>query len=147
MFHNVYGSPADYSPERSQVIPSLIRKAIRYPEETFTVWGSGKQGRAFVHVNDVVESIILALDRGWGHGHIQIGPSVCTSIKEIAEIIVDISDKNIMIEYDLMKPEGDKARSADYTKANKILGWEPKVNLYDGLKELYSWIKHDITKR
>ena len=53
MFHNVYGSPCDYG-ERSQVIPALIRKAVNYPEEPFNVWGSGLQGRAFIHVDDVV---------------------------------------------------------------------------------------------
>lgn len=81
-FHNVYGSPCDYG-ERSQVIPALIRKAINYPEEEFNVWGSGKQGRAFIHVDDVVDAMVLALEKGWGHGWIQIGPSECTSIREI----------------------------------------------------------------
>jgi len=141
MLHNVYGTPCDFSPERSQVIPSLIRKAVNYPKEDFVVWGSGLQGRAFLHVSDVVNGIILALEKGWGEGAIQIGPSVCTSIKEIAESIVEISQKDIKIEYDLTKPEGDKARSADYSKAKEILGWEPKANLKDSLKEMYNWIE------
>ena len=66
-FHNVYGSPCDFD-ERSQVIPALIRKAINYPNEEFNVWGSGKQGRAFIHVNDIVDALVLALEKGWGHG-------------------------------------------------------------------------------
>ena len=144
MLHNVYGSPCDFGIEKSQVIPSLIRKAINFPSEEFNVWGSGMQGRAFIHVDDVVNGIILALEKGWGHGHIQLGPSVCTSIKEIAESIVNISGKNIKINYDLTKPEGDKARSADYSKAKKILGWEPKVALKDGLEKQYEWIKSQI---
>lgn len=146
MFHNVYGSPCDYG-ERSQVIPALIRKAINYPNEPFIVWGSGLQGRAFIHVNDIVDAICLALEKGWGHGHIQIGPSVCTSIKEIAETIVAISGKEINITYDTTKPEGDKARSADYSKAKQILGWEPRVSLLDGLKEQYRWVKQQIEKK
>lgn len=64
-FHNVYGSPCDFG-ERSQVIPALIRKAINYPNEEFNVWGSGKQGRAFIHVNDIVDALVLALEKGWG---------------------------------------------------------------------------------
>lgn len=144
MLHNVYGSPCDFGIEKSQVIPSLIRKAINFPSEEFIVWGSGTQGRAFIHVDDVVNGIILALEKGWGHGHIQLGPSVCTSIKEIAESIVNISGKNIKINYDLTKPEGDKARSADYSKAKEILGWEPKVTLKYGLEKQYEWIKSQI---
>ena len=144
-FHNVYGSPCDYG-ERSQVIPALIRKAINYPNEPFIVWGSGQQGRAFIHVNDIVDALMLALEKGWGHGWIQIGPSVCTSIREIAETVVKISGKDIDIVYDTMKPEGDKARSADYSKAKEILGWEPKVSLWDGLTEQYEWVKAQIEK-
>lgn len=144
-FHNVYGSPCDYG-ERSQVIPALIRKAVNYPNEPFNVWGSGLQGRAFIHVNDVVEALCLALEKGWGHGWIQIGPSVCTSIKEIAETVVKISGKDIDIYYDTTKPEGDKARSADFSKAKDVLGWEPKVKLEDGLREQYEWIKAQIER-
>lgn len=145
MFHNVYGSPCDYG-ERSQVIPALIRKAINYPVEEFNVWGSGEQGRAFIHVDDVVNGLILALEKGWGHGHIQIGPSICTSIKQIAESVVKISGKDINIFYDISKPEGDKARSADFTKAKTILGWEPKVDLEEGLKKQYKWISYQIER-
>ena len=143
MFHNVYGSPCDFG-LRSQVIPALIRKAINYPKEQFNVWGSGEQGRAFIHVDDIVDGICLALEKGWGHGHIQLGPSVCTSIKEIAELVIEISGKEINPFYDTSKPEGDKARSADYSKAKAVLGWEPKTSLLDGLMSQYDWIKKQL---
>jgi GDP-D-mannose 3',5'-epimerase len=143
MFHNVYGSPCDFG-DRSQVIPALIRKAINYPDEPFNVWGSGAQGRAFIHVDDIVNALCLAMQHGWGHGHIQIGPSVCTSIKDIAEAVVNISGKEIEIFYDITKPEGDKARSADYTKAKTILGWEPKVSLEEGLRQQFQWVENQI---
>lgn len=141
MLHNVYGSPCDFGPERSQVIPALIRKAVSFPNEDFVVWGSGEQGRAFIHVDDVVSGISLALKKGWGHGHIQLGPNVCTSIKSIAESVVKISGKNIEIVYDTSKPEGDKARSADNSKAKEILGWEIEVSLEEGLRKQYAWVK------
>ena len=146
MFHNVYGAPADFG-ERSQVIPALIRKAVNYPDERFVVWGSGEQARAFLHVNDVVEALIRALDKGWGHGYIQIGPSNCTPIKQIAGKIIDISGKDIKPFYDISKPEGDKARCADYTKAKKVLDWEPAVSLDNGLRESYRWIEKQINER
>ncbi len=145
--HNVYGSPCDFGKERSQVIPSLITKAIRYPEEPFNVWGSGSQGRAFVHTDDIVNALILAKEKGFGKGLIQIGPDVCVTIREIAETIVEISGKDIDIIYDTSKPEGDKGRCADYSKANRILGWEPKIDLYDGLKRLYKWIEKEMSKK
>lgn len=143
MFHNVYGTPTDYG-KRSQVIPALIRKAVNYPEEEFVVWGSGEQGRAFIHVDDIVNAMVLALDKGFGHGWIQIGPSNCTTIKEIAYKIAEISGKGMEPFFDVTKPEGDKARCADYTKAKEILGWTPAVSLEKGLYESYQWIEKQM---
>ena len=144
MLHNVYGSPADFSVERSQVIPSLVRKAIKYPEEDFVIWGSGNQSRAFIHVSDVTDGILLAMEKGLGQNEIQLGPSYATTIREIAELVVKISGKDIPIKYDTSKPEGDKARCADYTKAKDILGWQPKTSLQDGVQELYDWVSKMI---
>jgi hypothetical protein len=97
--------------------------------------------------DDIVNALCLALEKGWGHGWIQIGPSECTSIREIAETVVKISGKEIDIFYDTTKPEGDKARSADWTKAKEVLGWEPKMSLKEGLQQQYDWIKAQIEKQ
>jgi nucleoside-diphosphate-sugar epimerase len=144
--HNVYGAPCDYDSKRGQVIPSLIRKAIRYPEEPFVVWGSGQQGRAFVHVDDVVSAAVAALEKGMGHGVIQIGPDRCTSIREIVETVVELSGKNIDIDYDTTRPEGDRWRAADYSKARDVLGWSPQVSLVEGVASLYRWIEADMAR-
>ena len=66
------------------------------------------------------------------------------TVKEIVEAVVDISGKKINVFYDTTKPEGDKARSADFTKAKTILGWEPKVDLRKGLEQQYNWIKSKL---
>jgi GDP-D-mannose 3', 5'-epimerase len=144
MLHNVYGTPTDYSDKRGQVIPSLVRKAIAYPAEPFVVWGSGSQGRAFVHVDDVVDALIATVPRGFGHGAIQIGPDVCTSIRDVAEQVVEISGKDIRIEYDFSAPEGDRGRCADAAKARALLGWTPGVSLTEGLEQLYRWMEHRL---
>ena len=146
LFHNVYGSPSDYG-ARSQVIPSLIRKAIEYPAEPFIVWGSGEQGRAFLHVEDAVDALILGMKKGLGHGIIQVGPETCTSIREVAENIVAISGKQIEIQYDRTKPEGDRGRCANAAKAREVLGWSPRVSLEEGLRELYEWIGLNLVNK
>ncbi len=143
IFHNVYGTPCDVGP-RSQVIPALALRAVRYPREPFVVWGSGKQGRAFLHVDDAVRAIRAAMGRGFGVGPIQIGPGHCTSIRQIAETMVKISGKKIKIRYDRSKPEGDQARCADFSKARKVLGWHPKLHLEEGLGELYRWVENKM---
>lgn len=146
LFHNVYGSPSDCG-VRSQVIPALIRKAIEYPAEPFVVWGSGEQGRAFLHVEDAAEALLLGMRKGLGHGIIQVGPEACTSIREIAENIVAISGKQIEIQYDTTKPEGDRGRCANAAKAREILGWSPRVSLEEGLRELYAWIELELVNK
>jgi GDP-D-mannose 3',5'-epimerase len=138
-FHNVYGPHCEMSPERSQVIPSLIRKALQYPAEPYVVWGSGKQRRAFVHVADVVDALLRVADAGLGQGVIQIGPDYSTSIRELAEQIARISGKAISIAYDPSRREGDGDRAADWTKAREVLGWAPAVSLADGLQQTYDW--------
>ncbi|NUN00444.1 MAG: NAD-dependent epimerase/dehydratase family protein [Bryobacteraceae bacterium] len=144
VLHNVYGTPCDFSGDRAQVIPSLARKAARYPDEPFIVWGSGSQGRAFVHVDDVVSGLIAAMEKGLGCGTVQLGPDRCDTIRTIAETLVDISGKDIPIVYDTSRPEGDRGRCANYSKARRLLGWEPRVTLRDGLTSLYKWVEEKV---
>lgn len=145
--HNVYGPPCDFSDTSGQVIPSLIRKAVEYPDQPFVVWGSGAQGRAFVHVDDIVDGLVSAMDKGMGQGAIQLGPDVCTSIREVAETIVEVSGKDITIEFDTSRPEGDRGRRADYSKARRVLGWEPRVKLKDGMEQTYRWVEQRMNSR
>ncbi|MFO0775090.1 MAG: NAD-dependent epimerase/dehydratase family protein [Nitrospiraceae bacterium] len=142
--HNVYGPHCEMSPEKSQVIPSLIRKAIRYPQEDFVVWGSGRQRRAFVFVQDVVDALETIILKGMNHGVIQIGPHLSTSIREIAEAIRTISGKPIEIRYDTSKPEGDVDRAADWSKAKALLGWSPKTSVQAGLEQTYAWCQQHL---
>ncbi|MEI6258801.1 MAG: NAD-dependent epimerase/dehydratase family protein [Deltaproteobacteria bacterium] len=138
--HNVYGPGSVFDPERSQVLPALVRKAINYPNEKFIVWGSGQQYRDFVFVDDIVEALLLVAEKGMGKGLIQIGSEQATSIQQAAELIVKISGKQIPINYDISGPEGDRGRIADCGRAKTILGWQLKTQLEDGLINLYQWI-------
>jgi len=137
--HNVYGPNSDLSIEKSQVIPATIRKAIRYPDEDFLIWGNGEQSRAFMFVTDIVDALILSMEKGINKGPIQIGNSTKTTINEIADTIIEISGKNIEKKYDLAKPTGDLGRAADCSLAEQVLGWKPKVSLKDGLRITYEW--------
>ena len=140
VLHNVYGTPCEFEGPRTQAIPALICRALSTDKDKLVVWGSGQQGRAFVHVDDVVTALIAALENGHGEGPIQIGPDVCTSIADIAQSIIDITDRRLTLDFDLTKPEGDRGRCADYSKAKAILGWEPTVDIGEGLSSMKDWI-------
>lgn len=145
--HNVYGPRADFLPGRSQALPSLIRKAIRYPDEDFVVWGSGEQYRDFVYVDDVVEALVLIVDRGLSKGLIQIGSERATTLREAAETIIAASGKDIPLRFDTSKPEGDRGRIARCDRAHDILGWRPVVDFELGVKHTYRWIERQIGSR
>jgi GDP-D-mannose 3',5'-epimerase len=84
------------------------------------------------------------MESGLENGPIQLGTDRCTTIRELAELVVRISGKDIEIRYDVSKPEGDKGRRANSSKAEKVLGWKPHVSMEDGLRATYSWIKRRI---
>ena len=146
MLHNVYGPYCDTDPKRSQVIPSIIRKIIELePNGQLDVWGSGNQGRAFLHVDDVANAFQLALEKDEIPQIIQIGPNHCTSIKHLVNVLInDVIMKPINVHFDTTKPEGDLGRCADYTIANESLGWSPQIDLKEGLIDTYNWIKNKI---
>lgn len=72
---------------------------------------------------------------------IDIGLGMLVTIEELADIIIRISGKKITKEYDLSAPQGVRGRNADITLARKVLGWEPKVSLEEGLAKTYKWIE------
>ena len=118
--HNVYGSPAELDPSKSQVIPALCKKAIEQNNLELIVWGSGRQKRAFVHVDDIVDGFVKAINKTSNFsGVIRLGPNFSTSIAEIAERIVSQTEKKITIKFDKSKPEGDFDRMANNTRAKK----------------------------
>ncbi len=141
--HNVYGKYCDYSSKTSQVIPSLCMKAISCLKDNkiLEIWGDGNQGRAFVHAKDIVNAIKLSFSKGENKGVIQIGPNTCTSINEIANIIISNFNEDIKLTYNMNMPVGDLGRCANYNKAQKILGWEPQTQLNDGISELIKWLQ------
>ena len=145
--HNVYGFPAELSPERSQVIPALIRKALRHPHEDFIVWGSGNQKRSFVWVGDVVDALEKAVFLTSPGGAIQIGPESSTSIREIAELTLELAGVTAAPIYDTAMPEGDQDRIGDFSRARELLDWEPRTSLREGLAMTIDWVKSVIDRR
>ena len=145
-FHNVYGPGASFDPKHSQVIPSLIKKVINIQEGNLSVWGSGNQYRDFVYIDDIIEALIRVVKFGMNKGVIQIGSEKATDIKSLAKMIVKISGKDIKINYDTSKPEGDYGRIANCDKAKEILKWKSSIDIKEGLERTYKWIFSNLQK-
>ncbi len=145
IFH-AYGPNIYLKEDRSQVIGSLIRKAIRYPEEDFVVWGDGTQRRAFLYVDDFLDGL-FRLDEyveTKGNLTVNLGSTEETTIKALAERIIGISGKRITPKYDTTKPVGVLRRLPDLSRTEKTLGWRPKTQLADGLAKTYEWAERRI---
>ena len=142
--HNVYGWPCVYNDETSQVIPSLINRALLSKNGKLEVWGDGSQGRGFLHVNDVISAVEKSIDYSGDVSNFMIGPDFCTSISELANIIVanDLLPVNEII-YDTSKPMGDIGRFANSSLAQKELGWSVSTDFSEEINALIEKIVED----
>jgi GDP-D-mannose 3',5'-epimerase len=140
IFH-AYGENIYIKEDRSQVIASLIRKAIHYPLEDFVVWGDGSQRRCFVFISDALDALFRLDDKVSSGKNLicNVGSVEETSVGELASKIIDLSGKDIKIKYDKSKPTGALSRKPDLSFAKRELGWEPKVNFSKGLEKTYEW--------
>jgi GDP-D-mannose 3',5'-epimerase len=136
---NCYGENMHLG-EHTHAIPDLIRKAVRYPDEDFVVWGDGKQNRDFLYVSDCVDAL-LELEKRAGSPPlvVNVGSGRSVTVASIAANIVAISGKDMRIIYDLNRPVGPISRTADISRTRARLDWEPTVDFYDGLSRTYAW--------
>lgn len=141
---NCYGENENLDPRWSHVIPSLIRKAILFPEEEFKLFGDGKQERAFLYVEDCVDGFLVAMEKITDGDVINLGSEKVISIGKLAEKIVKLSDKDINMEYDLSGPQGTRRYCANTSKMKKVLGWSPKIPLEEGLERIYKWERGEL---
>ncbi len=140
-FHNIYGEVyTAFDKQKGKAPCHLIMKAIKYPEQDYVVWGDGKQTRSFLYIDDCIEAVLRLMDSDYT-GSINIGSDQMVTIDELAEMTIKISGKKIEIKHDLSKPQGVRGRNADLTLVKKVLNWEPRVSLEEGLKSTYDWAK------
>ena len=136
---NLYGPGDSYHPENSHVLPALIRKfheAKISGANSVTIWGSGAPRREFMHSDDLADALVFLLKNFSGDQHINVGTSDEVSIKELAMLIMEITQINVSLNFDPTKPDGTPRKLMDSSKL-KSLGWAPKMTLRDGIKQLY----------
>lgn len=146
IFH-AYGENIYLRPDRSQVVASLIRKAIRYPREDFVVWGNGSQRRCFVFIDDVIEAIF----RLWSHVErqgsltVNVGSTHEITVAELARRTIELSRKDIPLRFDPSKPTGALNRTPDLERIKKVLGWSPTTSLVTGLQRTFNWAERRLS--
>lgn len=128
-----YGEDQDLS----YPIPAIAARAAA-KEDPFEVWGTGKQGRDFVHIDDCIDAILLAMDRISDGSAINIGSGKLTSFLEIIEVFTKIAGYEPEIKQLLDKPVGVHARYANMDYVAGKYGWKPKISIEEGMKRVYN---------
>lgn len=127
-------------------VPSIAARAAR-KDDPFEVWGSGRQGRDFVHIDDCVDAIFLALDNIKDGSAINIGSGRLNSFLEIIELFCSFAGYKPTVKPLLDKPVGVSKRHSDMTFVNNTFGWKPKVSLEEGMKRVYEQAVKNINKQ
>src|SRR3989338_8613684 len=110
--YNCYGPRDHFDPKVSHVIPAIIKRVFD-GENPLKVWGSGKQTRAFLYVEDFCRGLLLMTEKYPAADPVNIGANDEVSIKELIEMIIKSSGKKIKIEFDMNKPEGQPRRNCN----------------------------------
>ena len=115
-----------------RAIPTFLAQALK--DEPITVFGDGSQTRSFCYASDLVDGIVRLLDSDI-HEPVNVGNPVEMTVKQLAEEIIRISGSRSRIETRPLPVDDPKVRQPDITRARKLLGWEPKVSLDEGLRK------------
>jgi len=127
----------------THAISMLCERALRR-EDPFIVWGSGEQERGFTYVTDIVEGQILAAEKITDGTAVNLGWEKRYKIKDVVAMILEIVDYKPKTVYDKSKPEGPLSRALDISLARKLLGWEPRIDLQEGLETTINWMRREI---
>jgi GDP-L-fucose synthase len=137
---NLYGPEDNFDLETSHVIPALIRKMVDAEDEV-VLWGDGSPTREFLYVDDCVDGLVLAAERYDGAEPVNLGASREISIRDLAELVADVTGYRGAIVWDETKPNGQPRRSVDGSRARELFGFEARTPLRDGLERTVAWYR------
>jgi len=143
---NLYGPGDNFDPRSSHVIPALIKKcvdAIAGDEGEIVVWGTGHATREFFYVDDAAEAIILAAEVYNKSDPVNIGAGFEISIRELVELIVDLTGFSGNVVWDETKPDGQPRRMLDTQRACREFGFEATTSFRDGLMKTIAWYRRE----
>ena len=137
-----YGERENESHAAIALIAKALLKLDPYP-----IWGNGQQTRNFTYVKDTAMGLALAGTQTKGFETLNVGTSSHYTIMELCEVVFDFYQwRPEKFDFQLDKPVGVKSRASDNTKINKLFGWEPTINLQEGVVKTADWYKNNINE-
>jgi GDP-L-fucose synthase len=147
---NLYGPGDNFHPENSHVMPALIRRfheAATSGAEEVVIWGTGTPYREFLHVDDMADAslFVFGLDKETYEAntepmlsHINVGFGKDVTIRELAQLIAEVTGYKGQIAFDPSKPDGTIRKLMDSSRVN-AMGWKANIDLVSGVRETYRW--------
>lgn len=138
---NLYGPEDNFDLETSHVLPALIRKFHEAKLENrreVVIWGTGKPRREFLHTRDLADALRFLLEQYDSPEIINVGYGSDVSIRELAELVARVVGLEAELVFDSSKPDGTPRKLLDSARL-RGLGWEPTIQLEDGIRDTYRW--------
>jgi GDP-L-fucose synthase len=142
---NLYGPNDNFDLKTSHVLPAMIRKfydAKVNNHSKVTLWGSGSPMREFLHVDDLGQAVLFALEHKLEENLYNVGSGSDLTIKALADIIQRVVGHKGEIQWDNSKPDGTPKKLMDSSKLN-VKGWSSTIDLEKGIKMTYDWFLSD----
>jgi GDP-L-fucose synthase len=137
---NLYGPRDNFDLESSHVIPALIRKMVGSKDE-IVLWGDGTPTREFLYVDDAVEGLVLAAEHYDGAEPVNLGTGAEISIRELAQLVADVTGFDGRITWDRSMPNGQPRRSLDSSRADELFDFRARTPLREGLERTVAWYR------
>jgi len=145
-FHNVYGPMGTYEGGKEKAPAAISRKvALADDGSEIEVWGDGQQTRSFMYVDDCVEGLLRLMASDYSEP-LNLGTDRLVTIDELIDLVSQVAGKKLKKRHDLSRPQGVRGRNSDNTLLNRVLAWEPSIDLEEGLKITYEWIAGELRK-
>ena len=147
---NLYGPRDNFDPRSSHVIPALIKKcldAVRNNQEEIEIWGDGSPTREFLYVEDATEGILLAAEYYNKADPVNLGSGSEISIRNLLEMIVQLTHFKGKIVWDKSKPNGQPRRKLDVSRAEREFGFRTQVPFEQGLRKTVDWFSANRGER
>jgi GDP-L-fucose synthase len=137
---NVFGERDRNGGPGAHVIPALLER-LAGPDPQIVVWGSGGQTRSFIHASDVARALALLTVNHAVADPVNIGDGREVSIRELLELLMEISGIRKPVTFDRTKPEGAARKACDAGKLRRVTGFTPRISLEEGLRRMCSALR------
>jgi len=154
-FHNIFGPMGTWKDGKEKAPAAMCRKVAEVLiDGEIEVWGDGEQTRSFLYIDECLEAMLRFMRQNIFIGPVNIGSEEMITINQLAEMVIEISNKKSYIKnikgedfkkkYGFKCPVGVRGRNSDNKLFKEKMGWEPTQPLYEGMKITFEWINKQV---